>query len=68
MKRLDTSGRYNERCEKCGRLGLDKIHDCDFYTAKKRRKFYRLKPRRRETFRSLVMKEFKELKKLIDKE
>jgi bifunctional DNA-binding transcriptional regulator/antitoxin component of YhaV-PrlF toxin-antitoxin module len=51
---------------RCGRCS-ERIHDCDFYTPRKRKRFYYLKKKRVPTRHSIVMGELRELKGLITK-
>jgi hypothetical protein len=65
FKRLDTSGLYKSRCEKCGCSDIEPIHDCDFYTQRKRKRFYVFKPKKRITNHGLIMRGLRELKELL---
>ncbi|MCL1881806.1 MAG: hypothetical protein FWF76_06470 [Oscillospiraceae bacterium] len=68
FKRLDTSGAFKARCEKCsaGKVGV--IHDCDYYTARKRTKFYKVKKRKKQTQFGIVMRALGEIKDLVSKD
>ena len=63
-----TDGTLPDRCYKCQDKNIGRIRDCDFYTPKKRKKFYRYKPKKRETFRSVILRELGELKRLLGEE
>jgi len=68
---VDKVYRYNlnnylyNRCSKCVKKGLEKIHDCDFYTAKKRVKFYYKRKIAVKSKYDVVLEELQELKKLV---
>jgi AbrB family looped-hinge helix DNA binding protein len=55
-----------ERCRRCMTTpGMEKIHDCDFYTAKKRTKFYYKRIVKAESKHDILMRELSELKSLL---
>jgi bifunctional DNA-binding transcriptional regulator/antitoxin component of YhaV-PrlF toxin-antitoxin module len=57
-----------ERCRLCIPKKLGMIHDCDFYTRRKLRKFYvKRSVVRKEGKFDVVLNELRELKKLIDR-
>jgi bifunctional DNA-binding transcriptional regulator/antitoxin component of YhaV-PrlF toxin-antitoxin module len=56
-----------ERCKICMSKDIGLIHDCDFYTRRKRMKFYFKKKVKIKTKHEIVMQELSELKKLLDK-
>jgi len=68
FKRLDITGKFKARCEKCSRGELEPILDCDFYNNRRAKKFYALKPKKKITNHGLVMRELREIKDLIEKE
>lgn len=66
FSRYQTDGLLPNRCEKCIRMNLKRIHDCDFYTCHKRVRFYaKRKWFFKETNHDKVMRELAELKKIL---
>jgi AbrB family looped-hinge helix DNA binding protein len=67
--RTKTDGTLPDRCFKCGNVAQELIRDCDFYTNKKSKKFYRYRPKMKKTkwqiFLEEVRGEFKEFKKIM---
>jgi len=57
--------RNPERCRLCVQKRFERIHDCDFYTAKKRKKFYVKRSLRRPSQHEIIIRELSELKKML---
>jgi hypothetical protein len=66
LDRLDVSGKYKIRCEKCSRGEVEPIHDCDFFANRRAKRFYRLIPAKKLTNHGLVMRELREIKKMFE--
>jgi hypothetical protein len=68
FKRLDVSGKYKARCEKCARGEVEPIHDCDFFANRRAKRFYVYRPKKQETRHGRVMRELRGIRALIEKE
>jgi hypothetical protein len=64
-RRLDISGGHKVRCEKCSRGEVKPIHDCDFFTNRRAKKFYALKPKKKTTNHGIVMNALREIRDMI---
>jgi hypothetical protein len=56
-----------ERCRICSAKNIGMIHDCDFYTPRKRKKFYKPKIIRKESKHDILMRELADLKKMLER-
>ena len=67
--RYQTDGRMPNRCHKCAVNRMETIHDCDFYTSRKRKRFYTVRRVvRGESRFDVLIREVRELRGLLEKE